>query len=301
MSNPPGRLRPRPLAERGRAVVLVAALVVLLAGVAATAGMSRPGAGVTQGYTLPPAALFGWGAAVAVAAGLALTLAGPMWSSREKWTAFVVALLLLLGFAVLAERSFRQAQPIASPPPQTQATAAAKPPVTPTPPQAEPSARARPTPRPALTPASSAVPPWALAVAGAIALLLAAAALRVASRAARGPSRGSTPAAALDAAVESSMADVAAESDPRRAIVAAWLAMGDALARQGIRRESWEAPVEYMRRALGALRVRPESAQRLTALFQRARYSDHPATAGMRDEALAALQGVRDDLHEDTP
>jgi hypothetical protein len=53
-----------------------------------------------------------------------------------------------------------------------------------------------------------------------------------------------------------------------------------------------------MRRALRAVHVSADSAQRLTALFQRARYSDHPATGAMRDEALAALRSVRDDLQQ---
>jgi hypothetical protein len=102
---------------------------------------------------------------------------------------------------------------------------------------------------------------------------------------------------ALDERLAESMEDVATELDPRRAVVAAWLAMAATLAQHRRRRASWEAPVEYVHRVLAELRVRPTSIERLTALFEQARYSDHAATTAMRDEALAALQGVRDDLH----
>lgn len=286
-------LRPRPARQGRGGVVVVAALVVLLGAVAITAGMARPAAGAPQGISVPPQALIAWGLSAALVAGLLLSVMGPLWTGREKWVVLMMALLLLLGFAILAERSHpqeqavaQQPQPGASPLPQQPPTAA------PSAAQAIPP-RAR---RPASTVrAAPALAPWTVAAIGAAAVLLAALVLR------GGGGRGGTAqraraATALGDAVDASITDLAAETDPRRAIVAAWMSMGDALARHGLSRRPDEAPGEYMRRALHAVHVRADSAQRLTALFQRARYSDHPATTAMRDEALVALQSVRDDL-----
>jgi hypothetical protein len=286
-------LRPRPAWQGRRGLVVVAALVVLLGAVAITAGMTRPAAGAPQGVTVPPQALIAWGLSAALAAGLLISVMGPFWTGREKWVVLMLALLLLLGFAILAERSHpqqqavaQQPQPVTSPLPQQQPTAI------PSAGQNIPPSARRP---PAAVRTTPALAPWTVAVIGAAALLLAVLVLR-GSGGRGGTARRASAAEALSDAVDASMVDVAAEPDPRRAIVAAWISMGDALARHGLGRRPDEAPVEYMRRALRAVRVSAGSAQRLTALFQRARYSDHPATTAMRDEALAALQSVRDDL-----
>ncbi len=296
MSARPGprpRHRPAPAAARGAALVL--GLLVLLGAVAMTAGMARPAAEATRGVTVPPAALLAWGAAAAVAAGLMLSLLGPFWSRREKWVALLVFLGLLLGFAILAERSFVQTrQPVQ----QLQVRRATEePPVTPGP-SPSPHAVAPPPASQPRAPAPAGVPPWIVALAGGAALGLALLVLRLGGRRAGAAPRAAAACAVGDV-VDASILEVSGETDPRQAIVAAWMAMAEALGRHGLRRRADEAAAEYMQRALGAVRVRAESVQRLTALFQRARYSDHPATPAMRDEALAALRGVRDDLRED--
>jgi Domain of unknown function (DUF4129) len=148
---------------------------------------------------------------------------------------------------------------------------------------------------PARAPQPAALAPWIIAAAGGAALLLALLALG-GTGARRGGSDTRAAAAALDRAVGASLEEVEGEADPRRAIVAAWLGMGEVLARHGRRREPHEAPLEYLRRALDSVRVSRAAAQRLTALFERARYSDHRATEAMRSEALAALRDVRDEL-----
>ena len=280
-----------------KGVIAVAAVLVLLGAVAITAGMARPAAEAAQGVTVSAAVLLAYGAALAVVAGLALAVFGPFWSGREKWTGLVLALLLLLGFAILAERSRPQAtQPVqgqravATPAPQQQPT--------PAPSQSQVIPRATTPGRPT-TPGAGALAAWTVAVIGGAALLLALLVLRFTGRSSGGAGPPRRTAAALDETLALSMADVAAETDPRRAVVAAWISMGDTLARHGLRRMPHEAAVEYMHRALRAVRVSAPSVERLTALFQRARYSDHPATAAMRDQALAALQSVRDDLRDD--
>lgn len=285
-----------PLRRRGgthlaRDASVLALLLVLLAAVAITAGMSRPPAGSTSPPSVPLPALIGWGAVAAVVGGLLLALGMPLWKRHEKWTAALLFALFLVGFALLAERSHAVQQPV--PAPQVQASPESAPPSTAPTPSGQ---HVAPSPRvvPPATRAGAAVPPWAIALAGAFAVLLALLLLRPPPRRAT----GLRPAAAdaLDEAVATAMLDVESETDPRRAVIAAWMAMGEALARHGLRRRPSEAPLEYMHRALRAVRVSQPSVQRLTALFQRARYSDHPATAAMRSEALAALQSVRDDL-----
>jgi hypothetical protein len=289
-------LRLRSGAHLGRELALVAGVVVLLGAVAITAGMARPAAGSSQPPAIPLRVLLAWGAVAAVVGGALLAVTMPLWSRREKWVAVAVFAVLLLGFAVLAERSHPpaetavQQQESASPLPEQ---------VRPKPTTAQqvPPAAAQ---HPSAGRAAGTVAPWVIALASGAALLLAALALLPrGGRAAR--SRPDAAAAALGAALDSSMAQVEREADPRRAVVAAWIAMGDALARHGLGRDPAEAPLEYMHRALRAVRVSSVSVQRLTALFQRARYSDHPATPAMRAEALTALQHVRDDLDVESP
>lgn len=290
-------MRARSLSDAARGLVLVAGLVVLLGAVAVTAGMGRPSEAAARGYSLPPQVLIAWGAAVALVAGLAASVLGPFWSRREKWTGLVMALLLLLGFLVLAERQqpllqqVQQQQQQEAPP-----TPAA--PVTPTPAESQPRPPAAQQPPARTGRTTSAIPAWLLTVIGAAALLLAALALRIGGGRRSAAAVPAGAAAALEGAVAASLEEIAAETDPRRAVVAAWMSMSEALARHGIARHPSEAALEYVQRALRAVHVRTDSVQRLTALFQRARYSDHPATAAMRDEALAALREVRDDLRE---
>ena len=289
---PPSRPRPR----LRRSPTAAAGLVVLLGAVALTAGMARPDEAAARGHSLPPQALIGWGMAVALAGGIAISVLGPFWSRREKWVGLVLGLLLLLGFAVLADRQqptlqqVVQNQTVATPQPQADTT--------PTPRPSQPVAPSAVNRAPAQR-GGGAVAPWVIALVGGATLLVALLTLRVG----RGGGAAATQRnakATLGDAVSASLDDVAGEPDPRRAIVAAWVGMGDALSRHGLRREPWEAPLEYMQRGLRAVHVSARSAQRLTALFQRARYSDHPATAAMRDEALAALRDVRDELHDST-
>jgi hypothetical protein len=103
-------------------------------------------------------------------------------------------------------------------------------------------------------------------------------------------------AAELAMVVEGTLDDLRRESDPRRAVIAAYAQMERVLARHGLPREPAEAPFEYLARMLGELSVRPEAALALTELFERARFSDHEIDAAMKDEAIDALVDVRDDL-----
>jgi hypothetical protein len=100
----------------------------------------------------------------------------------------------------------------------------------------------------------------------------------------------------VSAAIDESIDDLRNDPNLRRAIVAAYARMEQALGRSGLPRDPAEAPFEYIERALQSLDTSAESARRLTALFERAKFSHHEPEPGMRDEAIDALLAVRDEL-----
>jgi hypothetical protein len=117
-----------------------------------------------------------------------------------------------------------------------------------------------------------------------------------ARRRARGE-RGVNPFAdALAAAVDESLDDLHAEPDPRRAVIAAYARLERVLASHGLPRKPSEAPLEYLARMLGGLSVSPPAARRLTDLFERAKFSQHAVGPEMKEQAIGALETVRDDL-----
>jgi hypothetical protein len=99
-------------------------------------------------------------------------------------------------------------------------------------------------------------------------------------------------ATALDDAID----DVRAETDPRRAVIAAYARMEAILAAHGLPRRAAEAPYEFLARALAAVAASAEHLARLTDLYEEARFSTHAIPPSLRDEALDALAAVRDDL-----
>jgi Domain of unknown function (DUF4129) len=100
----------------------------------------------------------------------------------------------------------------------------------------------------------------------------------------------------LTQAVAVGMDDPSAERDPRRAVIKAYARMESAFGESGVRRRASEAPVEYLERALPEVRVSGGSVSRLTALFERARFSHHEIGEPMRRQALAALRHVQGEL-----
>jgi len=100
-------------------------------------------------------------------------------------------------------------------------------------------------------------------------------------------------AAAIARAIDDALADLAAEPDPRRAVIMAYARMERALREQGVPRRSWETPTEYLDRVLRELGGRAASVDRLTSLFQHAKFSQHPVDEAMKQGAIAALEQVR--------
>ena len=96
--------------------------------------------------------------------------------------------------------------------------------------------------------------------------------------------------------VEETLDDLRAERDPRKAVIAAYARLERALAAYGLPRRPSEAPAEYVARILVDLDVGRASVQRLTALFERAKFSQHVVDDGMKEEAIATLEELRTEL-----
>jgi hypothetical protein len=121
----------------------------------------------------------------------------------------------------------------------------------------------------------------------------------VVHRRSRGPLRDAPGLAEqLAFALDDAIDDVRAESDPRRAVIKAYARMEEILGAHGLPRRAEEAPYEYLARALLAVDASAASAERLTGLYERARFSHHEIDATMREHAIGALTDVRDELRE---
>jgi hypothetical protein len=101
----------------------------------------------------------------------------------------------------------------------------------------------------------------------------------------------------LTEVIDDTLDDLRAESDPRRAVIACYARLERALAAFGLPRRPAETQEEYLQRILGDLELEAGSIRRLTELFTQAKFSQHRVDAGMKNEAIAALEQVRDELH----
>jgi hypothetical protein len=90
------------------------------------------------------------------------------------------------------------------------------------------------------------------------------------------------------------------ETDPRAAVVAAYVAMTHAAAAAGATRRSDETPAEFLQRLLDSLGASHEAARRLTFLFETARYSTQPFEETRRSDAIIALRQIQAELKLDT-
>jgi Domain of unknown function (DUF4129) len=105
-----------------------------------------------------------------------------------------------------------------------------------------------------------------------------------------------TVAETLAQVLDETLDDLRAETDPRRAVIAAYVRMERSLAAHGIPRRRFEAPHEYLGRVLTELSGGRLAATKLTALFERARFSPHEIDAGMKDAAIQAIESLQRDL-----
>ena len=97
-------------------------------------------------------------------------------------------------------------------------------------------------------------------------------------------------------ALDDSLDDLRAEGDPRRAIIAAFARLERVLAAGGVPRRPAETAQEYVARVLHSLALEPGAIERLTRLFTRAKFSLHEVDETMKEEAIDALEEVRDEL-----
>jgi hypothetical protein len=93
-----------------------------------------------------------------------------------------------------------------------------------------------------------------------------------------------------------SIAEIEREADPRRAVIRAYAGMESTLSRHGLGRRPFETPGEYLSRAFVALRLSRRPGERLTQLFEQARFSTHAIGPEMKNEAIAALSELRGEL-----
>ena len=152
---------------------------------------------------------------------------------------------------------------------------------------------------PSATDATSYEPHFSwLPVAVALALIaIATAAYAIAvHRRRRGPVERQSLAEDVAAVLDQALGDLHAESDPRRAVIAAYVRLEHVLAAHGLPRRRSDTEEEYLARMLEELELPARPAERLTALFERARFSTHAMDAGMKEEAIGSLEQVRDEL-----
>lgn len=126
--------------------------------------------------------------------------------------------------------------------------------------------------------------------------LAAAVAARRLRRSYRARSERRTLARELDAVLADSLDDLRDSTEPRLAVIRAYSRMERTLGLHGVARRGPEAPLEYLARALAGLEVPAADAERLTHLFEEARFSDHSVSPAMRDEAVGCLDNVRSAL-----
>lgn len=96
--------------------------------------------------------------------------------------------------------------------------------------------------------------------------------------------------------LDDTLDDLRAEADPRRAVIGAYARMEQALAAYGLPRAPSEAPDEYLLRIFADLEVSRRAVSRLTALFAWAKFSGHDVAPEMKNDAIEALEAVRNEL-----
>ena len=137
---------------------------------------------------------------------------------------------------------------------------------------------------------------WLPVVAALVLAALAVAALVIANRRANPSSAQAGLAEELALTLDLSLDDLRAETDPRRAVIAAYARLERVLAAHGEPRQDADTPEEHLARVLGHLDVDRRAVRRLVDLFVQAKFSQHEVDARMKDEAIGALEQVRDEL-----
>jgi len=107
---------------------------------------------------------------------------------------------------------------------------------------------------------------------------------------------GDDAAEPLSEAVQEGLDDLASEPDARLAIIKCYRRFERVAARARVVRAPWQTPDEFMREALRRLVLPRRAVDRLTRLFELARFSAHPLGSAERDTARACLEDIRSEL-----
>jgi hypothetical protein len=103
------------------------------------------------------------------------------------------------------------------------------------------------------------------------------------------------------AAIDADPDDLRAEPDARAAVIRAYGRLERRLAAARSPRAPWQTPAEFMRATLARLAVPASPVQRLTALFEVARFSDRPVGVPARDSACDCLEEIAAALDAEPP
>lgn len=90
------------------------------------------------------------------------------------------------------------------------------------------------------------------------------------------------------------IADLSVGSDPRMAIQRAYAAVETGFGSVALARKAAETPLQYLKRVFGRNPDAATSLEKLTELFEVARFSERPIEESMRTEAIEALSDIRD-------
>jgi hypothetical protein len=98
-------------------------------------------------------------------------------------------------------------------------------------------------------------------------------------------------------AVDEGIAELdVAGSDPRLVVIGCWVRLERAAARAGTERAPSDTPADLVNRMLAGRQVSAGTLANLADLYRAARYGQHDIGERMRDEALAALTALADEL-----
>jgi len=100
----------------------------------------------------------------------------------------------------------------------------------------------------------------------------------------------------LGEAIQDGLDDLAGEPDARVAIIKCYRRFEHVAALARVPRAPWQTPEEFMRETLRRLALPYPTVDRLTRLFELARFSVHPLGSSERDSARACLEEIRSEL-----
>lgn len=98
------------------------------------------------------------------------------------------------------------------------------------------------------------------------------------------------------AALEDARQHLSTVVDAQDAVIAAWLSLERAIAGAGVRRDPSQTTLEFVVTVLGSLELDRSALDRLAHLYRRALFDAQPLVETDRDEALALLGALSDEL-----